>query len=168
MNWHAIRSMPNRDFAAQAAIQRKDIETFLPVEIIKRRKRKGAMREMEEVRRPIIPGYLFVLLDSKAALMDLVHQLTQNRVIGARLIIDCVKVNGYPGTVSVSDIEALRRYDGRLLTPDAPRIFMQGEKIVICDGPMTGTEGKVIKSRNGKLRIDTSRGIMVVNVEAVA
>jgi transcription antitermination factor NusG len=167
MKWFALRVAPNRDFAARIAIERRGIETFLPIERIQRWKRKGRQRQMTEVERAILRGYLFVRLDNGTALADLVHAMTRNRVIGARLILGPVEVQGRPGTVSASDIEALRRYDGRLLTPDAPRIFLQGEKIVICDGPMTGTAGKVLKSRKGKLHVDTARGIMVVNAEAV-
>lgn len=166
--WFAIRTAPNRDFAAKVAIERRGVETFLPVEIIQRRKRKGKMRELENIKRAIIRGYLFVRLDSVTDLIDLIAAMTQNRTIGGRLILDAVKVNGNAGVVSASDIEALRRYDGRLLTPDAPRIFLAGEKIVIMDGPLTGTSGKVVRSRKGKLTVDTARGIMVVNAEAVA
>jgi len=164
--WFAIRTTPNRDFAAQIAIQRQGIETFLPIEIIQRRKRKGKMRELENVKRAIIRGYLFVRLDSVTELIDLVASMTSNRVIGSRLILDAVKVNGNAGIVSASDIEALRVYDGRILTPDAPKIYLAGQKIIIMDGPMTGTKGKVIRSRKGKLTVDTSRGIMTVNAEA--
>lgn len=166
--WFAIRTAPNRDFAAKLAIERRGIETFLPIEIIERWKRKGKSRTMAKVERAIIRGYIFVNLPSVTDLIDLIASMTQNRTIGARLILDAVKVNGNAGVVSSADIQALRRYDGRVLTPDAPRIFLQGEKIVIMDGPMTGTAGKVIRSRKGKLHVDTSRGIMVVNAEAVA
>lgn len=168
MSWYALRCSPSRDFAAQIAIERRGIQTFLPIEIIQRRKRKGKMRELEEIKRAIIRGYLFVRLDSVTELIDLVASMTSNRVIGSRLIMDAVKVNGNAGVVSASDIEALRVYDGRILTPDAPKIYLAGQKIVIMDGPFTGTKGKVIRSRNGKLRIDTDRGIMTVNAEAVA
>jgi transcription antitermination factor NusG len=168
--WFAIRTTPNRDFAAKIAIERRGVETFLPVEVIEHR-RRGAksckIRDMVSKRRAIIPGYIFVQLPSVTDLIDLVAAMTANRVIGARLILDAVKVSGHVGIVSASDIQALRRYDGRILTPDAPKIYLEGQRIVIMEGPMTGTAGKVVRSRKGRLTVDTPRGIMVVNAEAV-
>lgn len=166
--WFALRTTPNRDFAAKIALERRGVEVFLPIEVIERWKRKGKMRMMTPTKRAIIRGYVFVRLDSVTELIDLIASMTQNRVIGSRLIMDAVKVNGNAGIVSASDIEALRVYDGRILTPDAPKIYLAGQKIIIMDGPMTGTKGKVIRSRKGKLTVDTSRGIMTVNAEAVA
>ena len=167
MNWYALRSMAQREFAAQLAMARRNVECFLPVEHIKRRKRKGQMRDMETIKRPLMRGYLFVRLPDETALIDLMYDMTRD-TIGRRLIIGCVEVNRRPGLVSTADIATLRTFDNRILTPDAPRIFMVGEKVMIMDGPATGIPGKVLRSRKGKIRLDTPMGIVEIGAEAVA
>ena len=167
MNWYALRYLSQRDACTKAALSRRGVECFLPVERIKLRQRHGKARGVETITRPLIPGYVFVRCASETALVDLVYDMGRHPN-HRRLIIGIAECARRPSVISGADINRLRTLDNRLLTPDAPRVFLVGQLIVITEGHASGLRGKVISVRKGRVRLDTKAGIVTVDAQNAA
>jgi transcription antitermination factor NusG len=59
-NWYAVHTLFNRELIAQEAIERKNLETFLP--LYQERKADG-VGKWKRVTLPLFPRYLFVLAE---------------------------------------------------------------------------------------------------------
>lgn len=87
MNWFALRTQPQREFAVDAVFRHHSIRSFLPTETmtVRRGKRKGHEREI-----PKLPGYLFV---AEVNPWEVVRSFRGHGVTGV------VGFNGVPGVI---------------------------------------------------------------------
>jgi transcription termination/antitermination protein NusG len=138
VRWYAVSTRSRHEKSVGDLLQRKQIETFLPLYETIRRWKNGDHR----VQLPLFPGYAFV----RIALMDRLHVLKVPGV--ARL----VGFGGTPVSLEDKEIEGLRQ---ALATgvKAAPHPYLAvGRRIRISAGPLAGHEGILVR-RKGESRI---------------
>lgn len=136
--WYAAYTRSRHEKSVSEQLQRKDVETFLPVYSTMRRWKNGDHR----VELPLFPGYAFV----RIALRDRLNVL---KVPG---VVRLVGFSGTPVALDAEDIECLRRALS-FGVKAAPHPYLTvGRRVRITGGPLAGREGIVVR-RKGALRV---------------
>jgi transcription antitermination factor NusG len=132
--WYAVYTCANQEkrVADQFALRR--VEHFLPTfESIRRWKDRRV-----RIQQPLFSGYVFVRLALQSRL----------RVLQVPRVVRLVGFNGSPTALSDHEIETLRAS----LIPElgaVPHPYLkEGRKVRIVNGPLTGTEGILIRRKN--------------------
>lgn len=135
VQWYAAYTRPRHEKKVVEQLQRKAVETFLPVYETVRKWRNGRHR----ICSPLFPGYAFV----RISLNDRLEVL---RVPG---VVELVGSNGTPTALQESELMTLRQAlstGGRA----KPHPFLtEGRRIRITSGPFAGLQG-VLKRRKGQ------------------
>jgi transcription antitermination factor NusG len=136
--WYAAWTRSRHEKAVAEQLERKEIETFLPLYETIRQWRNGGHR----VQLPLFPGYAFV----RIALRDRIEVL---KVPG---VVQLVGFNGTPTPLGDDEIESLRRalVDGVRAKPHP--FLTVGRRVRITAGPLAGQEGILVR-RKGTLRV---------------
>ena len=133
-HWYAVYTCANREKRVADQFLERRIEHFLPTFETVRRWKDRKVR----IRQPLFSGYLFVRLALKERL----------RVLQVPSVVRLVGFNGYPVALPDQEIETLRTS----LLPKlgaAPHPYLtEGKKVRIVNGPLTGTEGILIRRKN--------------------
>jgi len=136
-NWHAVYIKSRAEKKAEAELQFKEIECFLPLQ---RKLRQWSDRK-KWVEMPLIPGYLFVRTNNK-------DHIT---VLQSNYILSYVRFEGKAAIIPENQIEYLKL----MLKQDNTEIeitqenFEPGQLIEVIAGPLIGLQGKLIRT-NGK------------------
>jgi transcription termination/antitermination protein NusG len=138
--WYAVYVKPRHEFATQAALYKKNIETFLPT--------YKSMRQWADRKKcidfPLFPGYVFVNI-----LPDPENFIYVSRTRGLINIVS--SQDGNPWTVSDDEINSLRIIFESGLPFDVYPHFIEGTKIKIMKGPLTGAEGIIMKKDDTRM-----------------
>jgi transcription antitermination factor NusG len=132
--WYAIYTCANREKRVQEELERRRVESFLPLyDSIRRWKDRQVRLQL-----PLFPSYVFALV----ALRDRLQVLQVPGV--ARL----VGFNGCPCPLSEPEIQALRRLvpTGVLVEPHP--YLTEGRRVRVKAGPLAGIEGIVVRRKN--------------------
>ena len=136
-NWYAVYIKSRAEKKAEAELQFKEIECFLPLQ---RKLRQWSDRK-KWVEMPLIPGYLFVRTNNK-------DHIT---VLQSNYILSYVRFEGKAAIIPENQIEYLKL----MLKQDNAEIeitqenFEPGQLIEVIAGPLIGLQGKLIRT-NGK------------------
>jgi transcription termination/antitermination protein NusG len=136
--WYAAWTRSRHEKAVAEQLERKAVETFLPVYETLRQWKNGRHR----VALPLFPGYAFV----RIALRDRLEVLTVPGV--ARL----VGFNGTPTPLDDEEIERLRRALAQGVRATPHPFLTVGRRVRITAGPLAGQEGILVR-RKGTLRV---------------
>ncbi|MFZ0640190.1 MAG: UpxY family transcription antiterminator [Candidatus Acidiferrales bacterium] len=153
--WYAVFTRSRHEKSTAHLLQRKRVETFLPLYGTVRRWKNGDHR----VELPFFPGYAFVRI-------PLVDRLDVLKVPGvARL----VGFNGTPTPLDDEEVESLRRaISSGMKTAPHPYLTV-GRRVRITAGPLAGREGILLR-RKGAVRvvlsIDLIQRSMVADLDA--
>jgi transcription antitermination factor NusG len=153
--WYAAYTRSRHEKSVADLLQRKQIDTFLPIYETMRRWRNGDHR----VQLPLFPGYTFVHI----ALRDRLDVL---KVPG---VVRLVGFDGMPAALEDEDVESLRRaLLGGMKAAPHPYLTV-GRRVRITAGPLAGREGILVR-RKGSLRvvlsIDLIQRSVVADVDA--
>lgn len=153
--WYAIYTRSRHEKSVGDLLQRRRVETFLPLYETLRRWRNGA----HHVWLPLFPGYAFVHI----ALQDRLEVLTVPGVV--RL----VGFNGAPIPLADIEVEGLRQALA-VGVKAAPHPYLTvGRRVRITAGALAGQEGILVR-RKGKaevvLSIDLIQRSVLVSVDA--
>ncbi|MGB7730062.1 MAG: UpxY family transcription antiterminator [Candidatus Acidiferrum sp.] len=132
--WYAAYTSANHEKRVAQQLERRQVESFLPVyESVRRWKDRRVRLQL-----PLFPSYVFVRL----ALRDRLQVLDIQGV--ARL----VGFGGHPTPVPAEDVEALRSCfeAGRALQPHP--YVRRGQRVRVLSGPLAGFSGIVLRQRN--------------------
>ena len=130
INWYAIYTKPRHEFVVHGELQKKGIESFLP--IFKRLQHWKDRKKFVEF--PLFPGYLFVHVqhDSAAFL----------NVLKTRSVVTFISSTpGNPSTVAVEEIQSLKLLLESGEELDVYPNLKEGELIRVKRGPLKGAEG---------------------------
>lgn len=130
--WVAVSTHPHRERTALDNLQRQGFVAYCP---LIRRSRSHA-RRVEEVLRPLFPGYLFV---------DIGPEREGWRPIlstyGVRMLVRC---GDQPSLMDDRFIRALkdREVDGAIVRPSVP--YVVGQQVQVTSGPFDGTIATIL------------------------
>lgn len=149
--WYAAYTRSRHEKSAAELLQRKQVETFLPLYETIRRWKNGDHR----VALPLFPGYAFV----RIAMAD---RLAVLKVPG---VVRLVGFDGKLAPLPDEEVESLRRaLAGGVRAMPHPYLTI-GRRVRITAGPLAGREGILVR-RKGAVRVVLSieliqRSIMV-------
>ena len=135
LNWFAIRVKSNREYITSQSLIGRGYEVFLPLHT---RQKKGSGAE---VRRPLLPGYLFCRFDVKDRLP----------VLTLPGIVHIVGSGKIPLPVDETELESLRVLIRTGLPVRTEERYTVGQKIRIVRGPLAGADGVVAGSKDQRL-----------------
>ena len=131
---NVYRTPPQQEFKAEQEARRAGINAWTPDRYIARRVGKQR-RKVEEIRRPLCPGYIFA--DAKP--------------------VEARHIRGKVGTVQPHELDALRSESGKRPTPEAPKadpdpVWHPGDLVEVINSPLAGVKAMVVEVR-GKVAI---------------
>jgi transcription termination/antitermination protein NusG len=136
--WYALYTRSRHEKSVGELLQRKRIETFLPLYETIRRWKNGDHR----VELPLFPGYAFVHI----ALRDRLHVL---KVPG---VVRMVGFDGGPTPLDDTEVESLRRaLSAGVKAAPHPHLTV-GRRVRITAGALAGREGILLRKR-GEVRV---------------
>lgn len=101
MIWHVLRTEPQREATAAGHLIGRRFDVYLPM--VRGEIRRGKLRVRTPVERPMMPGYLFALLDPASGCWD--------RVRSAPGVLDFLHLEHRPATLSEHAIAAVRQIE---------------------------------------------------------
>jgi len=139
LQWIAIRSKPRSEKIVSNELNRKGIESFLP--LIKKHQQWSDRKKWVEF--PLFPGYLFARIELKDSIFILSTQGVNTIVkFGDKIITIDDKV--------LNSIK-LALEGGYDLHP--MKYFIIGDRVKVIDGPMKGAKGVVETKQKNKNRL---------------
>lgn len=133
--WYAAYTRPRHEKKVAEQLERKAVETFLPVYETIRKWRNGRHR----IQLPLFPGYTFVRISLKDRLEVL-------RVPG---VVNLVGSNGTPAALQEGELMSLRRALSLGKSAEPHPFLTEGHRVRITSGPFSGLQG-VLKRRKGQ------------------
>ena len=133
-DWYAVYTSPRHEKSAARQIQSRLIENFLPLY----RASRSLHGRRSRFEYPLFPGYLFAHISRGERLA----------VLTSPGVIRLVGTAGHPTPIPDQEIEALRK----LLTSHRaePVAYMtRGKRVRFADGPWSGLEGTVARTKAG-------------------
>lgn len=124
--WYALLSKPKKEVPVVTLLSRAGIETYLPLASL------GASSGRQAVLSPFFPSYLFASLDPE---FDELHLVRYTR--GVRSIVG---YGGEPSPVPDELIDLIKLRIDAMAGRKVKVPFQPGDRIVISNGPLAGTE----------------------------
>jgi transcription termination/antitermination protein NusG len=147
--WYAAWTRSRHEKAVAEQLERKAVETFLPVYETVRQWKNGRHR----VALPLFPGYAFV----RIALRDRLEVL---KVPG---VVRLVGFNGAPTPLEDEEIEGLRRALAQGVRATPHPFLTVGRRVRITAGPLAGHEGILVR-RKGHCRVVLSMDLIMRSI----
>ena len=140
MHWYVIHTKPRQEQRALLNLQQQGYTCYLPLFAIEKL-RQGALMVVQE---PLFSRYLFIQLDTGQAGKSW-------GPIRSTIGVSCLVTFGVePAKISVELVEALRSHNDSAGRPPE-RLFNQGDRVQIKDGPFAGLEA-IYQMDDGKRR----------------
>jgi len=132
--WYAITTKSRHEKVVADQLQRKSVETFLPLLTSSSRwKDRNVM-----IDRPIFPGYVFLRVDLKE----------RNLIYNVPGVVRMLAFGGVPAQIDDAEIEGVRLCLTRGQKPEACQFLETGERVRVNSGPLKGLEGIVTRRKN--------------------
>ncbi|WP_446744393.1 transcription termination/antitermination protein NusG [Silvibacterium acidisoli] len=133
-HWCAIYTYPRHEKAVADALERKDLEVFLPTFLSQSQWKDRRVKLM----RPLFPSYVFTRL----------HAGDQIKVLTVSGVVRIVSFQGAPAAISDEEVDSVRRCmkGGAVLEP-CPMPAL-GERVRVRSGVFSGVEGVVVSQKN--------------------
>jgi transcription antitermination factor NusG len=141
-NWYVVYVRSRAEKKAEAELQQKNIETYLPVQ---RKLRQWSDRK-KWVEMPLISGYLFVHITRKE----------YHLVLQSNYVVSYVRFEGAAAIIPDNQIENLKLMlkQDNLDIEITQETFELGQRIEVVSGPLIGLCGKLVKIKgNNKVAV---------------
>jgi len=150
-NWYALQTRSRHEKLVDWELQRKGIETFLP---LKRITRRWSDRS-KKIELPVFSGYLFTRIALKNRL----------QVLQARGSVRLVGFNSWPVPVPEKALEAVRKFLNEEIAIDPFPYLSEGDRVYVRSGPFKGVEGFIVrKDRNTRLVVSLDLLLQSISV----
>lgn len=170
--WYALRVAPQAEFVVAHLLRRRGVVAWAPC-LTKWVRAEAYRRAVKRaVRRPLLPGYVFVKLAS-AYVWQVIRGVTG--VLGA------VCLEGRPWPLRPAEIAKVRHASSRLRARERDRAmptnraFEVGDVVEVLDGPLEAVQMRVVEIADGEARalmaflgVEREVQISVANLGAVA
>lgn len=151
-NWFAIRTKSNRETAVSEALGGKGYEVLCPRY---RLNHHSSRNSSDSSMRPLFPGYLFCRFDV----------LVRLPILTIPGVLNIVSTGKTPSPIDESEIESIKVLIKSDL-PLSPHAYLQvGDKVMICDGPLSGACGYVVQTNTKRLVVSITLLQRAVSVE---
>lgn len=131
--WAVINTHPHREHIVIENLIRQNFEAYCPREL----KRVRHARRVQDVLRPLFPGYVFAQIAS---------ELTMWRpILSTYGVRSLVRIGDQPALINGSFIDGLRarEVDGVVAKPASP--YTLGQEVRLSGGPFDGLIGRIIE-----------------------
>ena len=139
-NWYLIHTKPKQESIAKENLERQDYSVYLPMAVVRRRRRGKSVRVVEAM----FPRYLFIHLSDQTDNWGPIRS-----TIG---VTGLVRFGMIPAKVSESLVAAIKRRENdegiHELQAD---VFKEGQQVRIAEGPFEGCEA-MFKVNTGQER----------------
>ncbi len=141
MNWYATYTRSKHEQKVNGRLERKKIETFLP--LIERWSRRKDRRK--RIHLPLFPGYLFVRAEMDA------H--THLEILKTDSVVRILCHGDKPAPIPDEQIHAIQVLikNGIAVTPYP--YLREGMRVRVVNGPLSGVEGILVKTKPDKQRL---------------
>ncbi|MFY9152944.1 MAG: UpxY family transcription antiterminator [Prolixibacteraceae bacterium] len=142
-NWYAVYVKSRAEKKAQAELQYKEIESFLPLQ---RKLRQWSDRK-KWVEIPLISGYLFVRISRKE----------YDFVLQSNFIVSYVRFEGTAAVIPEKQIDFLKLMlkQASVDIEITQGSFEPGQNIEVISGPLIGLQGKLVRIKGkNKLAVE--------------
>ena len=152
LNWYAVRTRSKAEELARYGLTQKGFQPFMPTfqSFSKRKDRQKILTK------PIFKGYLFVQFQ--------LDPRTHLEVLKTFGVVEILKNSQGPLTIPNEEIENIRILEGHVGECfDAPE-FMEGENVMVREGPLKGLRGVVDQVQNRLIKVGIKSfpgGIMI-------
>jgi transcription antitermination factor NusG len=135
MHWFALTVKPRHEQAVAEHLLGRSLESYAPVY----RERRRWSDRIRTVELPLFPRYVFC----RFAFAD------RLKVIGMPSVLSVVGFGGEPAPVQDGEIDAVKTLVGSGLAV-APWLYLRiGQRVRICEGPLSGLEGILAREKSG-------------------
>lgn len=139
--WYVVHTRSRHEAKVELALQQKGLEIFLPrLTVASRRRDRRLLLKV-----PLFPGYLFV----HTALAPPTFQ----EIIRLSGVVRLLGINGRPQPVAAEKVASIQT----IVAGDRPYypwpLLQRGMQVRICEGPLTGAVGLILKRRDRKRRL---------------
>jgi transcription antitermination factor NusG len=133
-HWYAAYTCARHEKRVGEQLERKGVEFFLPLYTTRRRWKDRSV----DLALPLFPGYVFVRIPLRERL----------RVLEIPSVVRLVGSEGQPTPLPDREVDTLR--DGLALRLKAePHPYLRvGRKVRICNGPLQGSEGILVRHKD--------------------
>lgn len=133
--WYAVYSRSRHEKVVEQELQRKGIETFLPLrEILSQWKDRK-----QRVHVPLFSGYVFVHVPVRQRRLDIMKVPGVVRIVG---------FNNIPETIPDEEIEAVQAFLQTTIKYDPYPYLNVGRRVEIRRGSLKGLQGILVKKKN--------------------
>lgn len=132
--WYALHTKSRHEKVVDYFLQKKRIETFLPLRKIRRR----WSDRFKEVAEPLFKGYLFV------------HTPLARRldILQTKGVVRFVGFGSVPTMVPEKELSAIRRFVEEDIEMDPFPYLREGQRVVVRNGRFQGVEGFLVLKKN--------------------
>lgn len=148
-SWYAVSVRPRHEKTVTRHLQHRGLNSFLPLYRSVRRW-KDRRKELDLA---LFPGYVFVNICSGS----------RSAVLHAPGVLRFVSFQGQPAVVPSSEIRALETSVATGRRPQPHPYLRQGRKVRVKNGPLAGTEGILVRRKEG-LRLVLSINLIMRSV----
>jgi transcription antitermination factor NusG len=134
-NWYAAYTCTRHEKRVAQQLDQRDVENFVP---LYRSVRRWKDRR-KELQLALLPGYVFVRMDLKDRL----------RVLQLPGVVNLVSMGGAPAPLLDSEIETLRQGMANPMRIEPHPYLKEGRRVRVEGGPFAGTEGILVRRRDG-------------------
>lgn len=131
--WVVVNTQPHREHLALENLARQEFHVYCPM----MRKRVSHARRMQDVLRPMFPGYLFVAVDP-----DPQRWRPILSTFGVRTLLRCGERLSFLDDGFVQSLKA-REIDGAIIRPTRP--YKVGQQVRLTAGPFDGLVATIIE-----------------------
>lgn len=145
LNWYAIYTRPRFEKKVDLELQRKGIESYLPIQTVVRQW-SDRKKKVEE---PLFNGYVFV------------HTTSNDRIASLQVdgVVRMIGFGGKPSVIPDNQIEAIKRFLREGYRFEPIDYLVTGNRVKVTHGPLMGVEGKLLEIRNDRR--------FVISIEAI-
>ena len=129
--WYALYTRSRHEKFVNQELQKKGIETFLPLRHLTRHW-SDRVKKIEE---PIFSGYLFVRTSLENRL----------EILQTRGSVRFVSFNSTPVPISEKELGAVRRFVEEKISIDPYPYLTKGDRVYVRSGPLRGVEGFIVR-----------------------
>jgi transcription antitermination factor NusG len=134
-NWYVVYTVPNLEKRIHQELGKKNIKAYLPMQRVIRQ----WSDRRKELQIPLFPNYVFINTTEKKRSM----------LYDINGVLRFITFNGKPAVVSDDEILSIMRFENTVF--DVEPHLVQGDNVIITNGPFTGLQGKLF-SKRGKQR----------------